>query len=102
MKDKVKFAVIGTSQMAENHIKAIKSIKDAELAAIKGSSKLRAEEFARKYGVKAYINYDELLKDKEIDVVDIVTINNTHADLGIKAALSGKHVIVEKPIDISS
>ncbi|MEK6947641.1 MAG: Gfo/Idh/MocA family oxidoreductase [Nanoarchaeota archaeon] len=98
---KIGFAIIGTGTIADVHAKAILKNKDAKLIAVRSESKERAEEFAKKYGIKAYTDYEELLKDKDIQAVDIVTKNNTHAELGIKAANAKKHVLVEKPIDIS-
>ncbi len=97
----IKFALIGTGHIAHVHAKAIKRIKGAELIAVKGSDNQRTKDFAGKYNIKDYLDYDELLKNKDINAVDIVTLNNLHADLGIKAAQAGKHVLVEKPIDIS-
>ncbi len=101
MKDVLNFALIGTGIIANVHAKAIKDIKGARLYAVEDISIDRAEAFARKYGTKAYASYEDILKDPEIDVVDIVCPNHLHADLGIKAAISGKNVIVEKPIDVS-
>jgi predicted dehydrogenase len=95
------FALIGTGAIADVHAKALKSINGARLLAVRSRSIERAQAFARKYNIKSYEDYNELLKNPNIDVVDIVCENCLHADLGIKAALSGKNVIVEKPIDIS-
>ncbi len=98
---KIKFAIIGTGNIAHKHAKAIMSIKDTELVAVYSSAKERAENFAHKYKIKEYTDYKELLKNKEITAVDIVTINNLHAELGVLAAKSGKHILIEKPIDTS-
>lgn len=47
--------------------------------------------------VKAYTDIDELLADKDIDLVTLITPHNTHYELAKKSLLAGKHVIVEKP-----
>ncbi len=47
---------------------------------------------------KVYDTYDQLLADKEVDVVDIVVPNFLHVDLAVKAAQAGKHVFCEKPL----
>jgi predicted dehydrogenase len=100
MKDTLNFALIGTGVIAKVHAKAINKIRGARLYAICSLAKEDAESFSREYGGKAYESYDEILKDADVDVVDIVCPNHLHADFAIKAALSGKHAIVEKPIDI--
>ncbi len=99
---KLRFAVIGTGNIAPTHIDAIKSIENAELKAVMSHDHPRAVEFASKYGVRrAYSNIDELLKDNEIDVVDIVCQHDLHVEYALKAVKAGKHVIIEKPIGTS-
>jgi len=97
----IKFALIGTGNIAHRHAKAILSIKNSELIGVFGRDYERTKKFAAKYNINTYTDLNELLKNKEIDAVDIVTLNNLHADLGIQSAKSGKHVLIEKPIDIS-
>lgn len=58
-----------------------------------------AQELKEQYGYENITaNYNDLLNDPEIDVVDIITPPFTHCDLAIKALRAGKHVIVEKPL----
>lgn len=52
--------------------------------------------------IKAYNNVDEFLAEAPVDLVTIITPHNTHADLCIKASRSGKHVITEKPMCITT
>ncbi len=92
------FAIIGTGNISTVHINAIKNIENAELKAIMSHDKNRADEFARKYNVKAYYDIDELLKDNNVNVVDIVSYHDLHVKYAMKSAKAGKHVIVEKPI----
>lgn len=96
----MKIALIGTGSMARSHAKSIKEIKGAKLVAVYGRSPERTRKFAKEFNIKPYENYDELLK-QDIDIIDVATINNLHADLGIKAAKTKKHILTEKPIDIS-
>ncbi len=97
---KLRFAVIGTGNVSGTHIDAIRNCENTELKAIMSHGGTRAEMFAGKYNVKAYSEIDELLKDNEIDVVDIVSYHNLHVEYALKAVKAGKHVIVEKPIGI--
>ena len=98
---KVNFALVGTGKFAHKHAKAIKSSKNSELIAVFSRTKEKAEQFAQIYKIKPYSDFNELLKNKEINALDIVTINNLHADLGILGAEAKKHILVEKPIDTS-
>ena len=91
---RIGFAIIGTGVIAHVHARALLKNKNCKLIAVRSENKERAEEFAKKYEIKAYIDYEELLKDKDIQAVDIVTKNNKHAELGIKAANAKKHVLV--------
>jgi predicted dehydrogenase len=59
----------------------------------------RAAEFAATYGVKkAYVDYNEMMRDPEIDAVAIVTPDFAHCGPIVAAARAGKHIIVEKPL----
>ncbi len=95
-----KFAIIGTGYIAHYHAKAIKLIKNAELVAVFGRSEEKTKNFAAHYGIKYYTDYEELLKE-QIDVVNIIIPHCLHVDTALKAAEAGKHIIIEKPIDIS-
>lgn len=98
---KIGIALAGTGNIAVEHAQAVKKIRDAELCAVYSRSKERAKYFAARFKISAYSDYDRMLRDEKIDLVDIVTVNHLHADLGIRAARARKHLIIEKPIDIS-
>ena len=68
------------------------------------SLSLSAQELAGKAGIDAgaiYLDMDKMLREADIDAVDICTTHNAHAPLAIAAAEAGKHVICEKPMAIS-
>lgn len=98
---KIGIALVGVSEIGHQHAKAIQEIEDSRLIGIFSRDWQRAKDFAAKYGIKAYQGYDELLADSAVDIVDIVNIPSQHAFYGILAARAGKHIIVEKPMDIS-
>jgi len=95
------FAVIGCGVISDTHIRAIQSLSNAYLVAVCDTVRERAESKAAQYGVEACTDYDALLQRDEVQVVNIVVPSGLHAELGIKAARAGKHVICTKPIDIS-
>jgi UDP-N-acetyl-2-amino-2-deoxyglucuronate dehydrogenase len=62
----------------------------------------KARAFAQRFGAKRwYSDYRRFLDDKEIHVADIITPNGLHRDFAIAAAQARKHVIVEKPLEIT-
>jgi len=97
---KLNYVIFGTGRIALEHAKAIRKSRHSVLKGIVGRDPTRTSQLANVLHVKAYQSYYEVLQDKEVDVVDIVTVNNLHAEIGIKAVRSGKHVLVEKPIDV--
>jgi predicted dehydrogenase len=60
-----------------------------------------ASNLASLYGVPAYTALEEFLRDSALEAVSICTPSGTHGELGRAAARAGKHVLVEKPIDVS-
>lgn len=52
--------------------------------------------------IKAYNNYDDLMKDSDVDIVYVSTTHNSHAELAIAALQAGKHVLCEKPMATSA
>ncbi|GMO55716.1 MAG: Gfo/Idh/MocA family oxidoreductase [Termitinemataceae bacterium] len=59
----------------------------------------RAETAAAQFGFdKGTANWKDIINDKDIDIVDICTPNNAHAEIAIAAMEAGKHVLCEKPI----
>ena len=99
--NKVKFAIVGSGSIASLHAQVILSMPDAALSAIYGRSLDKVQNLAAQYHCDGYTDYQEMLKRTDIDAVTICTPSGMHADLGIQAALAGKHVFIEKPIDIN-
>jgi len=96
-RDKVGFGVLGMG-IGLLHARQVAALPNARLAAVCDG---RAERLDQVVGLPCacYTDYDAMLQDPQVDVVSICTPNNTHADLGVRAAHAGKHVLVEKPIE---
>ncbi|MEM6378614.1 MAG: Gfo/Idh/MocA family oxidoreductase [Bacteroidota bacterium] len=99
---KVGIGIIGTGAIAALHLKCIREIHNAEIIAMASSSEARAEETRKKFGVKVYGSYQSLLQDEAIDAVIIGTHSGNHLAPTLEAAKMGKHVLVEKPIEINT
>jgi UDP-N-acetyl-2-amino-2-deoxyglucuronate dehydrogenase len=95
------FGIIGAGLIADFHAKAIQSLNNAKLTGIYGSNPVKVKNLAEKYGCKAFSDLEEMLGSTDIDIVTIATPSGAHMEPAIKAAGSGKHVLCEKPIEIS-
>ena len=99
----VRFGIIGPGHIADRFANALSMVEDVSLTAVASSSSLaRAKSFAEKFGAKqAYLDYSDLLKDDQVDVVYIGVTHNFHFET-IKLCLNhGKGVICEKPMTVS-
>ncbi|HQE84131.1 MAG TPA: Gfo/Idh/MocA family oxidoreductase [Candidatus Hydrogenedentes bacterium] len=94
------FAVLGLG-MGMNHCQAIVDANGARLAAVCDHDEARLKEATTKFGCEGYAKYADLLKNRDIDAVCIATESGLHAKHGIQAARAGKHLLVEKPVDIT-
>ncbi len=99
--EKIRFGIVGTGVISAFHIKALQQIEEVELVTICDIVEEKAKQYGDKYNLDWTTNYDKMINDQNIDVISVVVPSGLHADLGIKAANAGKHVVVEKPIDIT-
>jgi len=98
--DKIRWGIIGPGSIAHNFADALKQTYSGELIAIASRTSSKLEEFGNKYQIKKefrFNDYETLLENENIDAVYIATPHVFHADLSIKAAGKGKHILCEKP-----
>ncbi len=95
---KLGVAVIGTGQWGKNHARVYKELPSTELIAVCDVNAERAKAMAAQYGVKAYSDSTQMLKDKSIEAVNVCTWSTILAKEAMKALNAGKHVLVEKPM----
>jgi UDP-N-acetyl-2-amino-2-deoxyglucuronate dehydrogenase len=96
------FGLVGLGMGGETHARELAKVEGAQLTAVYGRSEDKANAFAQRFGVpNVYSRFEDLLEDTEIDVVNVVTPNALHGEFAIKAARAGKHVVVEKPLEIT-
>ena len=100
-KEKLGVGIVGLGNISDIHAQAIKHSEFGEIVAASSSSEEKLTKFKESYGGKGYTSYDDFLKDPDLDIVSICTPSGTHLDYGIKAANAGKHVVVEKPIEVT-
>ncbi len=103
MKARLKVGLIGLGRMGRVYAANLANrVPDAQLTAVADVRADVAEALAGQYGIpKWYQNHRDLISDKEIDAVVIITPTSTHPDLVIACAKSGKAIFCEKPIALS-
>jgi len=105
-KDVINCAVVGygpSFNMGKFHADMISKTSGLKLVAVADVDESRLEAAKKDFpGIATYKNVDDLLENKDVDLVTIVTPHNTHAPLALKALNSKKHVIVEKPMCITT
>ena len=98
----MKFGIIGTGMIGAFHAKAIEAMQGGELAGVANRAPERAQAFALDYNTTAYESVTAMLADPAIDVVTIGTPSGAHFDPAMEAMAAGKHVIVEKPLEVTT
>lgn len=100
----VKWGVLGTASIAKGcTIPGMKMAENCELYAIAGRSEDKVNSYRDEFGfAKAYVGYDKLIDDPEVQAVYIPLPNNLHKEWVIKALKAGKHVLCEKPLALTA
>ncbi len=101
---KLGVAITGTGWVSGEHIRAYQMNPNTEVVAIISRSESKGRAKAAEYGLEnctVYTDYDEALKDPNVDIVTICTPNNMHAEQTVKAANAGKHMLIEKPLALT-
>ena len=97
----VGFGIIGCGMISNFHAKAIKDIRGVKLAACFDMFPAAADRLAKTTGCRAYHDLNSMLADPDVDVVTICTPSGAHLEPAVAAAKAGKHVIVEKPLEVT-
>jgi len=95
------FGIIGAGLIADFHARAIGDIPNAKLIGCCDKIPQRAKNLADKFDVWAFDDYEDMLESDQIDIVTIATPSGFHKEPTVAAAKAGKHVICEKPMDIT-
>jgi len=95
------FGIIGTGVIAAMHADAIATLPGARLVAVTDVAAGAAAAFAAARGCAAEPDLGALLARTDIDVVCVCVPSGLHAEIGVHAAKAGKHLVVEKPIDVT-
>ena len=94
--------LIGAGNISQTHARAAAAIPGVSVAAVHGANGAKARELAASYGAAAYDRLDAFLDHKPMDMVVIGSPSGVHAAQGVAAARRRLHVLVEKPIDVTT
>ncbi|WP_105426140.1 Gfo/Idh/MocA family protein [Neorhizobium tomejilense] len=99
---KLKVAIIGLGMAAGHHARALLDLSDRiECVAAFSQTAARREAFAAQYPIPTTGDLDEIFADKAIEAVLILTPPSSHLELVERCAEAKKHILLEKPLDIS-
>ncbi|MGI6316408.1 MAG: Gfo/Idh/MocA family protein [Christensenellales bacterium] len=102
--DKLRIGIIGTGSIAHNHARAYLAFPDVEIVAGADIIPGKARDFLDEFNLKdaiAYESCEALVERDDIDAVSVCTYNSAHALCAVPALLSGKHVLLEKPMSVT-
>jgi UDP-N-acetyl-2-amino-2-deoxyglucuronate dehydrogenase len=93
--------IVGTGLIAEFHARAVQEVKGAHLAAVMSRTGERAAAFGERFGCRGYDSLEALLADPDVEIVSICTPSGAHLEPALEAIAAGRHLIIEKPLEIS-
>jgi predicted dehydrogenase len=97
-----RIAIIGLGMAVTPHAQSLLALRDRlEVAAAYSPTAARRDAFAERWGFPVATDIDAVFADRTIDAIMVLTPPNTHLDLTRRAAEAGKHVLLEKPLEIT-
>jgi predicted dehydrogenase len=95
----LRVAIVGCGRISDLHQLGYRGREDAKIVAVCDTNKSQAKKKAREWGVeKVYGKYKDVLSDKEVDAVELLTPHHLHCPMTVQAAEAGKHISVQKPM----
>src|ERR1051325_4362717 len=100
---RVKIGIIGSQFQADIHAASLQIMpEEAEVVAVASPTPGNAAAFAKKFNIpRAFTDYREMLKEKDIEMVTIAAPNSLHAQMTKDCAAAGKHIVCEKPLAVT-
>lgn len=97
-----RIGIIGAGGISQTHAQAVSELGNAEVCAVFGRNEHKTAQLAERYHSTPYSSLEGFLNHDGMDFVIIGSPSGLHAEQGVAAAKNGLHVLVEKPIDVSS
>jgi predicted dehydrogenase len=99
--DAVRFALVGAGNIAKIYVAAFAAIPDARVVVVSNRTEAIGRILAEKAGAVWEGDFRAAVQRDDVDAVVVATPSGTHADVAVAAAEAGKHLLVEKPLDIT-
>jgi len=96
------WGIVGCGMIAKFHAKAIAEMRGSHLVGCYSRDIAKASAFAKEFASVPYDDLSAMLKNPKLDIVTISTPSGAHLEPGIAAARAGKHVLVEKPLEVTT
>jgi len=101
--DTIRAALVGCGRISDLHQLGYRGRDDARIVAVCDSDRERAQEKASAWGVpKVYTDFEQVLSDREVDLVELLTPHYLHCPMTVAACQAGKHVSVQKPMALTA
>ncbi len=95
----IRVAIVGCGRISDLHELGYRNLEGARITAVNDIDNKRALSQAKAWGVeKVYSSYDEILSDRDIDLIELLVPHHLHAEMTVQACRAGKHVSVQKPM----
>src|SRR6185295_4195538 len=98
----IHIGILGAGNISQTHARAAREIEGVEIAAVYGQNREKADALAGTFGGVVYSDLHSFLNHRPMEIVAIGSPSGVHAEQGIAAARRGLHVLVEKPIDVTT
>jgi UDP-N-acetyl-2-amino-2-deoxyglucuronate dehydrogenase len=98
----IHLGIVGGGGISETHARAASETEGVLITAFCGRNQTRVAQLAEGFGASAYQDFHSFLRHDPLDAIVIGSPSGLHAEQGIAAARRGLHVLVEKPIDVTT
>jgi len=95
---KIRTAIVGCGKVGHTHAKAFQQLPESELVAAFDVALERADAYAGAYQIKAFNDFDKMIRDASVEMISVCTPHPLHTDYIVRAAENGIHVLCEKPL----
>jgi predicted dehydrogenase len=99
----IRVAIVGCGRISGLHQMGYRGRDDAQIVAVCDTNRAHARQKAQEWGVdRVYTDYRQVLEDKDVDVVELLTPHHLHCPMTVQDCAAGKHVSVQKPMALSA
>src|SRR5512139_1134548 len=97
----IRFAVVGAGNIARLTAQAVAAIPGTRLSVVCDLTETKARQLAETCGAAWETDPEAAIRRQDVDVVCVCTPSGRHAEIAVAAAKAGKHLVVEKPMEIN-